>query len=400
MASQLFLISLVVQCTATLFLSLVFLIVYQHSRQGYFAYWTAGWCALGIGLLALLVYFLMLPNYGPSWPLLALYHASPGVTAILAFFARYAFRSGRRVTHAAWLIFLPVVGYLVLTAILFPGVGLVSTLPRHSILAMALWASGALFWQAARRDKMPGAGVLSVSFAAWGVQQARYAAGFLLFETQPAALHGVSLVDTALIISVALGMILFALENDRERLRESNRKLEVSEQRLKDLAMRDPLTGLFNRRHFDHVAPQLEAHARRLRYHIAIFVVDLNFFKQTNDREGHLRGDQVLRAFGEFLRRETRAADLPFRWGGDEFLVLMMDLAPERIQEKAEQLRERWNEVRVELRSEVTVAVGWALFGDLYGEDGLEGAIRRADSRMYCDKRGSRGGNVPTPVQV
>jgi diguanylate cyclase (GGDEF)-like protein len=385
MLSQLFLTSLIVQCAATLFLFLVFLILFRYSRQPYFAYWTAGWAALSVGLLALLVYFLGIER-GHSWLLLAVYEVSVGVTALLALFARFAFRHGRRVDGRSWLLLLPVCAFLAASALGSPQVHALSTLPRHLFLAISLWASGFLFWQLARHERRAGAGFLAVAFACWGLQQAHYATAFLLLHGRAPYLEWVSFADTAIVIFVALGMIHFALEEERARLLDSRRKLEISEQLLKDLAMRDPLTGLFNRRHFDQVAPQIEAQARRMDFSITVFVVDLNHFKETNDRDGHLRGDQLLRAFAEFLGRETRAADLCFRWGGDEFLLLMMDLSLDHAEAKGEELRERWDAVRRELATEVSLAVGWALLE----EDGLDAAIRRADRRMYGDKRAGR----------
>lgn len=382
MPTQTLLVSLVVQSTATLFLFLVFLILYRHSRQVYFAYWTAGWLSLGVGLVALLVAVLA-PGFEPRWLPLAVYSASMGVTAVLAFFARYAFVHGRAVRPRTWLLFLPVGAWLVASARWLPPFHPAATLPRHLFLALALWVSGALFWQLARKKGKPGSAFLAVSFALWGVQQAQYAAGFVLMRPVP-ALEWVGFSDTVVAIFVAMGMILFALEEDRARILDSTRKLEMSEQRLKELAMRDPLTGLFNRRHYEHVAPQLEAQAQRLGFPLTVLMADLDRFKETNDAEGHARGDQILRAFAEFLRRETRGADLAFRWGGDEFLVLMLDLPPEFVGRKAEQLRQRWEQIRLSMGSDVTVSMGWAAMES----DGLEAALRRADHLMYAEKKG------------
>lgn len=387
--SQLFLISLLVQSTATLFLFLVFLVLFRQSRQCYFAYWTAAWFSLGAGLLALVFYsYGVREGLGYAWRLLAVYHVSLGTTALLAFFARRAFLGERPVSRWAWLLFAPVCAYLALSAGYGQEEHWATTLPRHLFLAVGLWASGSPFWRLARRERKPGAGFLAVAFALWGLQQAHYAVASLFLQARSAPyLEWVGFVDTALVLCVALGMVLFALDEDRARLLESNRKLEISEQQLKDLAMRDPLTGLFNRRHFDHVAAQLEAQAQRISFPLTVFVVDLNRFKETNDREGHARGDQVLRAVAEFLRRETRASDLPFRWGGDEFLLLLTDLAREDVESKAAELRERWQRVAREIGTDVSLALGWATLGP----EGLEATIRKADRLMYADKRVQQG---------
>jgi diguanylate cyclase (GGDEF)-like protein len=388
MPSEFFLTTLIVQCSATLFLFAVFLILFRHSRHAYFGYWTGAWFALGTGLAALQMH--LVGNSSEStWPLVAVYHSSLGVTALLALFARYAFLSGKPVSRRMWLLFIPICLQVVLGGSGSAQSDPIISVPGHLFLAASLWASSSLFWRLARSDRRPGAGFLAVSFGLWGLLQIHHAgAGFLFRETRPPYLDWIGFVGTGLVMCVALGMILFSLNEDRSQLVESNRKLEVSEQRLKDLAMRDPLTGLFNRRHFDNVVPQLEAQARRLRYPVTLFAVDLNNFKETNDREGHHRGDQILWAVADFLCAEKRESDLAFRWGGDEFLLVMTDLSSLHAEEKACELRARWEQVRAEIGTEVTLAVGWAPLVS----QGVEAALRLADRRMYGDKRAFHAG--------
>jgi diguanylate cyclase (GGDEF)-like protein len=389
MPSEFFFTTLIVQCSATLFLFAVFLVLFKHSRKAYFGYWTAAWFALGTGLAALQMHLLIAKEPGDMWGLVALYHSSLGVTALLALFARYAFVSGKPVARRMWLLFVVIGAQVVMGGAGDAQSDPIISVPGHLLLAYSLWASSSLFWRLARTTRRPGAGFLAASFGLWGLLQLHHAgAGMLFRETRPLYLDWIGFVGTAFCMCVAMGMILFSLDEDRFRLVESNRKLEISEQRLKDLAMRDPLTGLFNRRHFDTVVPQLEAQARRLRFPITLFAVDLNNFKETNDREGHHRGDQVLYAVADFLRTEKRESDLAFRWGGDEFLLVMTDLSSVHAEEKANELRARWEKVRAEIKTDVTLAVGWAPLVS----QGVEAALRLADRRMYGDKRAFHAG--------
>jgi diguanylate cyclase (GGDEF)-like protein len=384
MSNELFLTALIVQCSATLFLFAVFLILYRHWRQPYFGYWTAAWFSMGTGLAALQAHVLA-ENPERTWPLVGIYHASLSVTALLAFFARYAFQHGRPVARRAGLLFLPVCIQVAVSAPSAAEPYPSTNLPGHVFLAVSLWALGSAFWRHGRAEHRHGTWFLAGSFGLWGLQQVHYVAASLFLQ-DAGYLKWMGFVDTALVMFVALGMIVFSLHEDRSRLVESNRKLELSEERLKDLVARDPLTGLFNRRHFDHVVPQLEAQARRLRFPVTLFVIDLNNFKATNDREGHHRGDQILAAVADFLRRETRASDLAFRWGGDEFLLLMTDLSAANAEEKARELHSRWEIVRAEVGTDVTLALGWA---PLLAH-GVESALRLADRRMYGDKHALR----------
>ncbi|MBK8480782.1 MAG: GGDEF domain-containing protein [Proteobacteria bacterium] len=89
-----------------------------------------------------------------------------------------------------------------------------------------------------------------------------------------------------------------------------------------DAALRDPLTGVFNRRYFDQRLPAEVSFARRQGSALALLLIDLDHFKQVNDSHGHLAGDQVLREVGSRLVRAMRSEDVVMRFGGEEFAVL------------------------------------------------------------------------------
>ena len=91
----------------------------------------------------------------------------------------------------------------------------------------------------------------------------------------------------------------------------------------RDRMIHDPLTGLYNRLHFDEVAPRALAHARRYREPLTLMIADGDHFKAVNDRFSHLEGDRVLRVIGEIIGAEMRAADIGCRYGGDEFVMLL-----------------------------------------------------------------------------
>ena len=122
---------------------------------------------------------------------------------------------------------------------------------------------------------------------------------------------------------VILGMVLVLLEEQTRRRQ--------------DEAMHDPLTGLPNRRLFDDRLHQALERSRRTGTSTALFVIDLNGFKQINDTHGHMTGDMVLMQVSEALRQKVRVSDTLARCGGDEFSVIVTDLARredcERIEE-------------------------------------------------------------------
>jgi two-component system cell cycle response regulator len=100
-------------------------------------------------------------------------------------------------------------------------------------------------------------------------------------------------------------------------------ELESKQQLLYELAMRDQLTALFNRRSLFELAPKMIAEAVRHGYPISLFILDLDFFKRVNDNYGHQTGDAVLREIGALLQSGTREGDLACRFGGEEFVVLL-----------------------------------------------------------------------------
>lgn len=114
-----------------------------------------------------------------------------------------------------------------------------------------------------------------------------------------------------------------ALRRRNEQLQQVNGQLESSNRLLRQMAERDPLTGLSNRRHFDELLGRRRAEAQRYRYDLACMMIDVDNFKQINDELGHKAGDRILVLVAGILRAQLRAADLAARYGGDEFVVLL-----------------------------------------------------------------------------
>jgi diguanylate cyclase (GGDEF)-like protein len=109
------------------------------------------------------------------------------------------------------------------------------------------------------------------------------------------------------------------------RLREHRHELRIGEAQAQELARVDTLTELGNRRAFDERLAAEIARARRTGAPLSLLVCDLDNFKQINDQRGHLVGDQCLRQVAQAIRSELRTEDSCFRWGGDEFVVLLGD---------------------------------------------------------------------------
>jgi diguanylate cyclase (GGDEF)-like protein len=176
---------------------------------------------------------------------------------------------------------------------------------------------------------------------------------------------------------VIIGMVLVLLEEQTRRLEQE--------------AMHDPLTGLPNRRLFDDRLLQAISRSSRTQLSAAVFIIDLDNFKIINDTLGHRAGDLVLARVGTMLRSKIRSSDTLARCGGDEFNVIVNDLArPSDCERIAETLRAAVASVELppDARTVLTASIGYAICPDEV-LDPTE-LCELADIRMYRDKRMSR----------
>lgn len=165
----------------------------------------------------------------------------------------------------------------------------------------------------------------------------------------------------------------------------------------RDRMVHDALTGLYNRLHFDEVAPQMLAHARRYHEPLSLLIIDGDKFKQINDRFSHLEGDRVLALMGEIFGAEVRAADIACRYGGDEFVIVLPRTDAEAARALAERCQLRLRE-RCAFRAPpypwgtLTLTIGIASHPADDDFASIEGLVAVADMRLYEGKRA--GGNV------
>jgi len=157
---------------------------------------------------------------------------------------------------------------------------------------------------------------------------------------------------------------------------------------LRALAMADPLTTLANRRHLEAVLDDLSATSDRP---TSCIMIDIDHFKRFNDEHGHEAGDAVLRAVGEALRHAVRQSDFAFRYGGEEFLLLLGDMDTDLAMERAEQLRARIAGLRVRFAGQdlgpLTVSAGLATAPAHCPPEQL---ISFADAALLAAKRAGR----------
>jgi len=187
------------------------------------------------------------------------------------------------------------------------------------------------------------------------------------------------------------GMALVSVALDiTERVR-AERELQAVQLQLREQSIRDSLTGLYNRRHFEEaLARELIIHQRTKR-EVSLVIADVDRFKSINDEFGHPAGDEVLREVAQVIRSHSRTSDIFCRYGGEEFILVMPGMPQAAAVERAELLRAEISCKTVHYgRAEIAVTASFGVAS--FPQDGLHSGdlITAADKAMYAAKRGGR----------
>lgn len=197
------------------------------------------------------------------------------------------------------------------------------------------------------------------------------------------------LTGSSVFLFVVIGHSIYHL--DRVNFFQS-RTAKRQRARMSHLARHDQLTGLFNRREFTRRFREEYGRARRYNRSFSVMMLDLDHFKRINDVHGHLAGDEVLGAVGELLRGSTRRADIPGRYGGEEFVVVLPETPLEEARQLAERIRRELSDTRFQGENggsfTVTGSLGVAALLD--EDSGHETLLKRVDRALYRAKKEGR----------
>ena len=254
--------------------------------------------------------------------------------------------------------------------------------PRATLLAAALFIGSGLGWLLATGTPLAAAtSNLSTGLSAAGLGV------FLLLVSHLNFRRTLKLRDTR----EALRRSEQALQSANDALHRQIDEVSALQARLSEQANRDPLTGLYNRRYLDTTLERELARCQREGLPLCLMLIDLDHFKQVNDRWGHPAGDEVLRQLADMLASHARLGDVVCRYGGEEFLLLLPGMPLQVALERAERWRQDFAAATVlfgDLTLHATLSIGVAA----HPRDGSTAAalIRAADQALYQAKHGGR----------
>lgn len=369
-----YLFSLLVQAAGTVLLFIVFLLLYQKFRRPAFLDWIASWgfFLASIGMLAV--------TQAEAWRKIAVPVLEVALLGHVFFLLRGVWRFRREESVSRRVELLWAIPILVLS-------WWFSTRPvpeaGPAFVRAAAYAITALAF-ALTPGSVGGRAILSSSFSLWAAERIIAGLGLLRYP-DPSAMPGyyayAHFVEMFLEMTVGVGIIILLFEASQSQLQQEMQRLVESDSQVKEMGIRDRLTGLYNRHYFNDVIRRELARSRRHGGAISVLLIDVDRFKEINDVRGHAIGDGVLQFVANYLTACVRESDLVFRRGGDEFLVLLTQADEASASQKAEELASRHlPKLPGDERLRIDLSVGWATHQP---NAEFPKTLAEADARMY-----------------
>jgi diguanylate cyclase (GGDEF)-like protein len=386
-------VGLAIQCVGILLITLLSLFIRSSIKGRSLRYWTAAWASLSVALLSLFIGFHV--------------QAAAKLFYTLYFLGEYLFGllfiAGCHIQVSSAALHRRNVYFLI------PAFVLALVLPHasrdfndlfmiHAVIMAALFMTSFLILMGSfkRNERTPGVRVMSTALLLLTLGFLHYVPvfgarkGLWGFTVPGAYLQYTSVFDLLFETLLGFGTVMVLMESVRRELELANRSLLEARDKLELLVQMDPLTEALNRHAFHSLLRRPEK-GEETKTSGSVAVIDIDNLKPINDTFGHTVGDKAIRAVARAMRSLVRADDMLFRWGGDEFLVLMFNLPQSEAWRRMEKLNEilenncrRWTSVPIT----VTVSYGVAGFGSLTD---LGSAIETADKEMYARRHQARG---------
>ncbi len=383
-------IGLTIQCAGIFLVTILSFFVTRSIERKFLDYWTLAWGCLSIALSALLISF-RVPFLQPF--LQPVYLLGEYVFGFMFIYGCRNYARGAVLTPRHFRLLVP---GLLIAALLWRFLSNFDVLfISHAAIMAALFASAYLALRdAAKAGKQsPGLRVMSVALILLALDFLHYIplfgyvelTGTQRFDTY---LKYTSIYDLILEILLGFGTIMVVMEDVRREVENANRELIAARDRLEVLVRIDPLTEALNRHAFHSLLERKSP--TPLATPGCVVVVDIDNLKPINDSLGHTAGDAAIREVAKAIRSIIRADDLLFRWGGDEFLILLLNIAEADAQGRIRELNAALARTQLPGSSKpvpLPVSYGLAPFTSM---SQIEQAIDQADSAMYARKQAGK----------
>ncbi|HXW77018.1 MAG TPA: diguanylate cyclase [Candidatus Eremiobacteraceae bacterium] len=377
--------SLVFQIAGTALIAVLSFVVTRSLRYRAMSYWTIGWTCYAAALLSVV------------------FNAAPGALGAVAVFLYYFLEYAAALSIFAacrisavdkppprWFWYLLVPAAAIAGFLVGPPDQFFWRFAAHTALLGLLWGACfvALVPALRRRDSGPGVRIVAAGLILLSLDYIHHLPVALYLAAHggtPGAYYYIviSIVDALLEFVLGFGTVVIIVDRVRDDLARANLRLELARVRTEEALHTDALTEAFSRYSFTATFGDSEDRQSRRG---CIVMVDLDDLKHINDVYGHVEGDSAIRAVAQGLRSMIRQGDRVYRWGGDEFVVVMPDIPLDLAQKRMERLDEAIN--RTGYRSPagagaLTVSWGAAYFDDTVS---IKDAVASADAAMYAFK--------------
>jgi diguanylate cyclase len=382
-------VGLAIQCVGVLLITLLCHFLRRSIHSASLTYWTAGWTSLSVALVSLFIGFHTAANQRFFYGIYFLGEYVFGLMILAG--CRHRASGGRLTSSHAWVL-LPAVAIAAVLPFLsrdFNDLFMVQSLIMAGLLGAALFSLRPLL----RRRSTPGLRVMVTALLLLTLDFVHYVPVFAARKGPWAGilplayLQFTSIIDLLLEVLLGFGIVMVLMEAVRRQVEAANEELVEARDRLEFLARMDPLTEALNRHAFHSLLSREDEADAETSGSVAI--IDIDNLKPINDSLGHNAGDSVIRLVARVVRSLIRADDMLFRWGGDEFLVLMFNMK----QSEATRRMQMLNQVLEQSPSDEFTPPGVTVSFGVGGFDSLTAvgkAIEKADRAMYESRQKTR----------
>jgi len=385
-------VGLAIQCVGVLLITLLSMFMQSSIKSHALRYWTAAWASLSLSLICLFAAFRLASTQTIFY---SGYFLGEYLFGLLFIAGCRAQVTGATLTKKHRYFLIPAI--VVSLVLPYASRDFNDLFMIHAAIISVLFMTSFFSLRKGEGDGGgPGVRVMSVALLLMTIDFLHYVPAFgarkgLLGLTIPSSyFRYTSLFDLMFEILLGFGTVMVLTEGVRREVELANRKLTDARDQLELLVQMDPLTEALNRHAFHSLLRRPESGHDDIATSGSVAVLDIDNLKPINDTLGHTVGDKAIRAVARAMRSLVRADDMLFRWGGDEFLVLMFKLPqPEasrrltKLNKILEENCERW------IGESVTVTVSFGVAGFTSLTD-LGQAIEQADKAMYAQRNHAR----------